>query len=60
MPEGKQDSTGRTRGALPHARPCVRRDPVSAIQSTQVGTMSLTFDDGNTGQLNYTVDGCPR
>jgi lysyl endopeptidase len=58
MPEGTQDSTGTYSGALYRTRgPAFDASPWSAIQPTQVGTMSLTFDDGNSGQLNYTVDG---
>jgi len=58
MPEGRQDSTGTYSGALYRTRgPAFDVSPWSAIQPTQVGTMSLTFDDGNAGQLNYTVDG---
>jgi len=58
MPEGRQDSTGTYSGALYRTRgPAFDATSWSAIQSTQVGTMSLTFDDGNAGQLNYTVDG---
>lgn len=58
MPEGRPDSTGTFSGALYRTRgPAFDASPWSAIQSTQVGTMSLTFDDGNAGQLNYTVDG---
>lgn len=58
MPDARQDSTGTYSGPLYRTRGVsFDASPWSAIQSTQVGTMSLTFDDGNTGQLNYTIDG---
>lgn len=59
MPDGALDqATGIFRGALFRTRgPAFDAQPWSAITSTQVGTMSLDFANGNSATLTYTVDG---
>jgi hypothetical protein len=58
MPEGTIDSNQRVTGALYRTRgPRFDASPWSAIQFTQAGTMTIAFDDGNAGQLTYTLDG---
>lgn len=58
MPEGKADATGRFTGPLYRTQgPRFDAAPWTPVQSTQVGTMTIAFDDGNNAQLTYTLDG---
>jgi hypothetical protein len=57
-----------TRSERPNARhvafrfrrlrgPAFNASPWSTVTNTEVGTMTFTFSNGNTGVLTYTVDG---
>jgi hypothetical protein len=60
MPEGKANAAGTFTGALFRTRgPAFDASAWGTIETTQVGTMSLAFSDGNSAQLSYTVDGMP-
>jgi len=57
MPEGNL-ADGRYTGALYRTRgPAFDANPWTPITPTQAGTMSLSFTDGKTGTLTYTLDG---
>ena len=58
MPDGAQDDNGRVTGSLYRTQgPRFDAAPWTPVQSTQVGTMSLDFVDGNNATLTYSLDG---
>jgi hypothetical protein len=58
MPDGTMNSAGNYSGALYSTQgPAFNASPWSPIASSQVGNMSFTFTDGNTGTLTYSVGG---
>lgn len=58
LSNGPETSPGIFSGQLYTARgPVFNASPWTPITTTQVGTMTLNFTSGNTGILNYTVNG---
>ena len=58
MPAGTMSSDRQVTGAIYRTRgPRFDASPWGTVTPTAAGTMTIGFDDGNTGSLNYTLDG---
>lgn len=58
MSDGERGAPGSYSGALYSTTgPAFNAVPWSSVNLTQVGNMSFTFTDGNTGTMTYTVNG---